>query len=95
MAVIIMMGSLLGLNQSYADEHDEVRELMKEGEILPLATILDTAQARHPGHTVETKLKEKHDKLVYEVEILDNKGEVWEMKFDAKTGKMLKEEQED
>lgn len=94
-ALVLISAGLLGMTLAYADDHDEVRELMKQGDILPLGTILDKAQTRHPGRAVETKLKEKHGKLVYEVEILDNKGEVWEMKFDAKTGKMLKEEQED
>jgi uncharacterized membrane protein YkoI len=44
---------------------------------------------------LETELEEKGGELVYEVEILDDNGEVWEMKFDARSGALLEEEQED
>lgn len=94
-AVMLAVSGLLGMSPGFAEDHDEARSLMQQGEILPLNTIVDKAQTRHAGRVVESKLKEKHDKLVYEVEILDDKGEVWEMKFDAKTGTLLKEEQED
>lgn len=94
-AMLSLAGSLPLTSPVFADDHDEVRKLMQQGDILPLETILDKAQARHAGRAVETRLEEKHGKLVYEVEILDDKGEVWEMKFDARTGTLLKEEQED
>jgi len=74
-AAMLMMGGLLGMNQSYANDEDEVLELMKQGDILPLSTILDMAQAQHAGHAVEPKLTEKHDKLVYKAEILDSSSQ--------------------
>jgi uncharacterized membrane protein YkoI len=44
---------------------------------------------------LETELEESGGGMVYEVEILDANGEVWEMKFDARSGALLGEEQED
>jgi uncharacterized membrane protein YkoI len=76
-------------------EHDTARGLARQGDILSLGQILQTAHQYHPGRVLETELERKHDQLVYEIELLDEHGEVWEMKFDARSGALLKEEQED
>jgi uncharacterized membrane protein YkoI len=65
------------------------------GDILTLEQILELARQQHPGRVLETELERKGERYIYEVELLDDSGEVWEMKFDASTGKLLKEEQED
>lgn len=65
------------------------------GDILTLEQILELARLQHPGRVLETELERKGERYIYEVELLDDSGEVWEMKFDASTGKLLKEEQED
>ena len=44
---------------------------------------------------LEVELEERHGGVYYEVEILDANGEVWEMYFDARSGELLGEEQED
>jgi uncharacterized membrane protein YkoI len=76
-------------------EHDTVRSLVRQGDILSLEQILQVARQHHPGRVLETELKHKRDQLVYEIELVDENGEVWEMKFDARSGALLKEEQED
>ncbi|MGD2055965.1 MAG: PepSY domain-containing protein [Gammaproteobacteria bacterium] len=76
-------------------EHDTARGLVRQGDILPLGQILQMARQHHPGRVLETELDRKHDQLVYEIELVDEHGEVWEMKFDARSGAVLKEEQED
>jgi uncharacterized membrane protein YkoI len=83
-----------------ADEHEErehaaVRSTGEAGAILSLEQILQTARQQHAGRVLETELEESRGGMVYEVEILDANGEVWEMKFDARSGELLGEEQED
>jgi len=76
-------------------EHAAVRSIGQAGDILSLEQILQTARQQHAGRVLETELEEGRGGMVYEVEILDANGEVWEMKFDARSGELLGEEQED
>lgn len=71
------------------------RKLSAAGEILSLEKITKAAKALKPGEILETELERKHGIYVYEVEILDDKGLVWELKLNAKTGKLIKMEQDD
>lgn len=81
-------------------DHDEARALRDRGEIVPLEQILEAAAARRPGRVVEVEFELEFDLLrggkayVYEVELLDAGGEVWELKYDARTGAFLDEERE-
>jgi len=76
-------------------EHEAVRGMAERGDILSLEQILQNARQHRAGRVLETELEEKRGELVYEVEILDDNGEVWEMKLDARSGELLEEEQED
>jgi uncharacterized membrane protein YkoI len=77
------------------DDHVLARKLRDAGEILPLEQILQRARAARPGEVIETELKRKKSHHVYKVEILDKTGQVWEMKFDARTGDLIKMERDD
>jgi len=67
--------------------------MVLQGDILPLEQILDNARRHRAGRVLETELENRRGELVYEVEILDSKGVVWEMNFDARNGELIKEEQ--
>lgn len=77
------------------DDHNRARELRKSGEILPLETILAQVHANNMGRVLEVELKNKHGRYVYELEIVDTQGMVWELVFDAHNGQQLKRERED
>lgn len=77
------------------NDHEEARRLQQAGAILPLETIIEKAQAIHPGRILEVELKTKRSQYQYEIELIDESGHVWEMKFDSKTGQLLKQELED
>lgn len=92
-----LLAGVVGLNTAVSadDDHDVAKRLKDAGDIQPLEQIIAKAQAAHPGGRVlETELDRKHDRFVYEVEIADDKGVVWELKYDAKTGELLKSKQE-
>jgi uncharacterized membrane protein YkoI len=76
-------------------EHDTVRAITQRGDILSLERILQNARAQHAGRVLESELEQKDGRYVYEVELVDDQGRVWEMKFDARTGEVLREEQGD
>ena len=77
------------------NERAAVRSLVGPGDILPLEQILQNARQQHVGRVLEIELEEQRGGLVYEVEILGDSGEVWEMNFDAHSGELLEEELEE
>ena len=77
------------------DDHVNARKLRESGEIMPLEKIIERARAEKPGEVLETELDRKNGGYVYEVEIVDDAGQVWEIKLDAKTGKLIKLERDD
>ena len=82
----------------WADEdHERARELVKSGEIISLEQLLQNISASEAGklRLLEVELETKKQRLVYELELVDEKGVVREMLFDAKTGEALGEEDDD
>lgn len=77
------------------DDHIRARELSQRGEILSLEKISERAKAMHPGKLIDIDLERKRERWIYEVELLDDQGRVWEMKLDAGNGELLKLEQDD
>ena len=75
-------------------EYDEARSLQQRGAILPLQQILERARRYHEGRVLETELEQKGRRYIYEIELVDDQGQVWELKFDAASGELLKEKQE-
>ncbi len=79
-----------------SDESASVaRQLLKEGKIMPLQEILMKAKVIKPGQVIETDLEREDGRYVYELEILDEQGQVWELELDAQTGEFVELENED
>ncbi|WP_248919476.1 PepSY domain-containing protein [Pseudomonas entomophila] len=77
-------------------DQDEALALRQQGIILPLEQLLETALGRYPGaRLLEAELEEKHERYEYEVELLTPEGVVREIKLDARTGALLKDEEDD
>lgn len=91
----VMLLVLLTNRVSASDDSETARRLSAAGEILPLETILERAQQYQPGRLVEVEFDQQGERYIYEIEILSSKGSVWELKLDARTGQLLKHEQED
>jgi uncharacterized membrane protein YkoI len=86
---------LIGVAVGVADddkgrEHDEIRGALQRGEVLPLAKLLAIAQEKVPGDVIEVELESKRGALVYEIKVLTGSGRVREIEIDARTGAVLK-----
>jgi uncharacterized membrane protein YkoI len=93
--ILISLISLIFISHgnSFADEHNEAYELLNSGKILPLEKILEiVSQAEISGQILEVELEHKNKLIIYELEILDKEGVVWEIKVDASTGAIIKQE---
>lgn len=91
LCIFLATSGLFSMNNLLAEEDYQLaKKLRQQGEILPLEKILALARANKNGEVIETELEKKHGRYIYEVEILDAQGQVWELKLDAKTGKLIK-----
>ena len=75
------------------DQDDAIR-MKQAGEILPLETILNKARQYHNGKVIGVELEHENTTLIYEIKVLDDDGILWEMKINAKDGKLLEEEED-
>lgn len=97
-AVCVLLAGMIVFtnNSAKADINQQTaRQLLSTGQILSLEKITKLAKAIKPGEVLEAELERKKGIYVYEVELLDARSQVWEIKLDAKTGKLLKMERED
>ena len=76
-------------------DQNEAQALRKQGAILPLEQIVNAAQQMHRGRIVEVDLEKKRGRYIYEIELVDSNGQVWEMKFDAKDATLISQEKDD
>ena len=76
-------------------DHDRALKLRERGDIVPLEGVVRQAREIQPGTIIEVELEEEHKRLLYEVEVLDAQGVVWELEFDARTGKEVRRGKED
>jgi len=93
----LLLGTLsLGMSTGMAEkkakknEHTLVREALQRGEVLPLVKILEIANQQVPGDVIEVELENKKDALIYEIKILTGTGRVREVKIDARSGAVVK-----
>lgn len=91
----LLLAMLAAQPVNSGESPETARKLSASGQILSLEKITKAAKTFKPGEILETELERKHGIYVYEVEILDEKGLVWELKLNAQTGKLIKMEQDD
>lgn len=84
--ILLLLGSL---TQAKNLDQDDARRLREAGKIQPLSVILHAARAVHPGRVLEVELEREHGQVIYEVELIDRRGRIWEMDIDAATAKVL------
>lgn len=84
------------LQASEEINQDDAAALRKQGLVLPLEKILAVAQRLHRGRVIDVELERgrKQGQYIYEIEIVDSGGRVWEMKFNAADASLVSEAQE-
>ncbi len=88
----------LGANLATARDlgPDEALKLRDAGTIQSFEKLNEAALAKHPGATIEeTELEEEYGRYIYQLELRDDKGVQWDLELDAKTGEILKDQQDD
>lgn len=75
-------------------EQEAIRGAVARGELLPLPRILAIAKSRVPGEVLKIELEQEDWGLEYEVKILTASGRVREVELDARSGRVVKIEDE-
>ena len=70
------------------DKEGKLADLMKDAKVT-IDQAIKTALEKVPGTAVEAELEKKHDKTVWEVEIVGADGNVTEVHIDAATGTVI------
>jgi uncharacterized membrane protein YkoI len=80
----------------HPQENDQVlaRAALQRGEIMPIAKVLGMASRHVPGDIVEVELERENGRFIYEVKILSSNGRLREVELDARTGALVKIEDE-
>ena len=86
----VSLGLADGRKHRKPRDHTAVREALQRGEVLPLVKILAIASKEVPGDVIEVELEDERGALVYEIKILTSTGRVREVEIDARTGAVLK-----
>ena len=95
-AVVVLSMAAAGWSGHAPADGDQVeaRRLREAGQILPLEAIVERAKAAHPGKLLDSELDREDGRYVYELELLDEQGVVWELTYDAATGALLEREED-
>lgn len=92
LASVLALGTVLASDKDAkkAREHDQIREALQRGEVLPLPKILEIAQGAVAGDVLEIELENEDGVLEYEIKILTATGLVRKVEINAKSGQVLK-----
>ena len=94
---LALAAGTISFNAAASNEFDSamIRQLVRSGEILSLDRILQ----RHPQlasqRLLDLEVEQEHGRIVYELEYLQQNGVVVKKVIDAKSGDLLKQEDED
>ena len=75
-------------------DHDDAGQAVSSGRAMPVAAILKSLKGRI-GEVLEIELDDDDGRLVYEIKYLDSRGRRMEAYVDARTGRILKNEDDD
>ena len=69
--------------------HDIAIKLESDGKVLALEKIVEKARQIHDGRVIEAEISTERNTYIYEVEILDEDGVLWDLKFNASDGQLI------
>ena len=76
-------------------DYNQAKKLLDAGEILPLEKILTKISRQSSERILEVELEIDDNIPLYEIELIDSQGMVWELKVNAKTGEVIKRKLDD
>lgn len=93
--LVLVAGTISTFTQA-GDEYSrsEIRQMVEEGKILALETILSNYPEGEYGKLLDLEVESELGQIVYELEFLRDDGRVLELEVDAASGQLLEQELE-
>lgn len=86
---------LLASSALAGDDHERARQALARGEIMPLTKILEIAERAVGGRVIDVEFEEEAGRFTYEIETFSAHGRLVKLSIDAKTGAILKPDEDD
>lgn len=80
--------SFIGPALAGSHEQDTVRQAVESGAIRPLADILNDLRGQLPGDVIGAEIEHKNGLWVYEFDLLDGSGRLFEARVNAQSGRI-------
>lgn len=93
--LLLLFALLVVVAPAGADEdHEDAYRALQAGEVLSFDAVLEKLRDRFPGEVVEVEFERSGGVWVYELEMLMPDGRMLEIYADARSGAVLKVEQD-
>jgi uncharacterized membrane protein YkoI len=91
--LVLVVGMTSTLLQAGEDiSQNEIRELVKQGKLLPLESILLLYPEKQYGKLLDLEAEREHGSVIYELKFLRTDGRIIELQIDASNGLLLEQE---
>lgn len=90
-AMVCVWLAAAGAMAAPATDAPSVRQLVKEGKVVPLDQLLTRHRERLQGRILDLELEREDGRVIYEVKYLDPEGAVREAQIDAQSGDWLRD----
>lgn len=93
LAMLLLAVGTLAVGEAYSGEKKSKAEMAATAKVT-IDQAIKTASEKVSGKVIEAELEKKHDKLVWEVEVVTAENKVMEVHIDAETGAVIDVEEE-
>jgi len=93
LALLLVVGILAIGGPTYANDKKNKAEMAAAAKVT-IEQAIKTASDKVAGTVIEAELEKKHNKIVWEVEVLTSENKAMEVHIDAETGDVIDVEEE-
>lgn len=87
---LLLLASMAGpLQADDRHDHEQARQAVAAGEVMPLRLLLQKLERTHPGEVLEVELEKSDGRWVYEVRLLQAGG-VSKLWLDARDARLIR-----
>ncbi|MCP9473320.1 MAG: PepSY domain-containing protein [Nitrospira sp.] len=90
--LVLAVALVVGIDATYGAEKKKIE--MADAAKITINEAIKTASEKLAGKIIEAELEWKHDKVVWEVEIVTAENKIMEIHIDAETGAVIDVEEE-